>query len=365
MVYSRPTLLVNEKTARGNIEMMSAKLKSAGLKFRPHFKTHQSQEIGFWYRDYGIDSITVSSVEMARYFAICGWLDITIAFPVNLLQADEINNLAKKVNLNVIVDNLYVLELFDKLISNTINCYIKVDTGNHRAGVPADNLEEIESLIKALSKSNHLKFTGFLSHAGNTYHAENRNEIINIHNTNKNKLRALKETFKVPHRDIILSTGDTPSSYLAEDFSGLDELRPGVFVFNDLMQKQILELNNSQIALIMAVPVVSVYPARNEILVYGGAVHFSKDSIKINGHTVYGEFVRLLPDRSWFDTVSPAQGYLSSISQEHGIVSVSDKVINQIKPGDIVGIIPVHACLAVAQMKNMYNQGKLITVLST
>jgi len=365
MVYSRPTLLINEKITRNNIEFMNAKLKSKGLKFRPHFKTHQSQEVGYWYNDYGIDSITVSSVDMAEYFSKSDWQDITIAFPVNLLQADEINNLAGRINLNIILDNLYVLETLDKLITNNINCFIKVDTGNRRAGIDADNLEEIEVLIKALQNSRHLKFKGFLSHAGNTYHAESKAEILSIHEKNRNKLIKLKSIFSTPDQEIILSTGDTPSAYLADDFTGLDELRPGVFVFNDLMQKQLLGLDNSQIAAVMAVPVVSVYPERNEILIYGGAVHFSKDSIKINGHTVYGELVKLLPDGSWFENPPKPQGYLSSISQEHGIVSASEKFISQIKPGDLVGIIPAHACLAVTQMRNMYCNGNKIRTMNS
>ncbi|MEI6091495.1 MAG: alanine racemase [bacterium] len=365
MVYSRPTLLLNEKVARNNIEFMSAKLKSKGLKFRPHFKTHQSYEIAYWYSDYGVDAITVSSVDMAKFFANNGWLDIMIAFPVNLLQADEINNLAGKVNLTIILDDLYVLELLDKLVTNNLNCFIKVDTGNHRAGIPAENLEEIESLVNAFGISRHLKFKGFLSHAGQTYHAESKEEILGIHSDNKNKLLNLKQIFSNPDQEIILSTGDTPSAYLAQDFTGLDELRPGVFVFNDLMQKQLLGLNNSQIATVMAVPVVSVYPERNEMLVFGGAVHFSKESIKINGHTVYGELVKLLPDGSWFEIDSETKGYLTSISQEHGVITTNDKFINVIKPGDVVGVIPAHACLAVAQMKYLYCGGMKIVTMNS
>ncbi len=360
MVYNRPTLLVNEQVIRENIEMMSAKLRSNGLKFRPHFKTHQSLGIGRIYRDYCIDSITVSSVDMAYYFAADGWHDITIAFPVNLLQAEEINSLAGWINLSIILDNVYVLETLDKSITNKINCFIKIDTGNHRAGVSAENIAEIEKLIATVRKSDNLIFKGFLSHAGNTYHAESKEEILSIHDDNKTKLINLKKTFSSANEEIILSTGDTPSAYLAQDFSGLDELRPGVFVFNDLMQKRLLGLENSRIGLIMTVPAVSVYPDRNEILVYGGAVHFSKDSVKIDGKQVYGELVKLLPDGSWFDITAETQGYLTSISQEHGIITANKEFISTIKPGDVVGVIPAHACLTVSEMKNMYCDGKYL-----
>ena len=38
---------------------------SGKLSFRPHFKTHQSAEIGSWFRDFGVTRITVSSRESA------------------------------------------------------------------------------------------------------------------------------------------------------------------------------------------------------------------------------------------------------------------------------------------------------------
>ena len=48
---------------------MAAKARSAHVRFRPHFKTHQSLEIGRWFREFGVDAITVSSVGMAAFFA--------------------------------------------------------------------------------------------------------------------------------------------------------------------------------------------------------------------------------------------------------------------------------------------------------
>ena len=36
--------------------------------FQPHFKTHQSIEVGRWLRDLGISDITVSSMDMLTIF---------------------------------------------------------------------------------------------------------------------------------------------------------------------------------------------------------------------------------------------------------------------------------------------------------
>ena len=37
--------------------------------------------------------------------------------------------------------------------------------------------------------------------------------------------------------------------------------------------------------------------------------------------------------------------YLKSLSQEHGIVKVSEELINRIKVGSLIGILPIHSCM--------------------
>ncbi|HHE37598.1 MAG TPA: alanine racemase, partial [Candidatus Cloacimonetes bacterium] len=100
---TRPTLILDKQKCLNNIKFMVEKGKKNNLKFRPHFKTHQSSIIGNWFRDFGVKSITVSSVGMAEYFAENGWKDITIAFPFNLLEMDKINELAAKIYLHILI----------------------------------------------------------------------------------------------------------------------------------------------------------------------------------------------------------------------------------------------------------------------
>ena len=104
-MFTKPTLILNESICRLNIERMVSKANSLGLQLRPHFKTHQSKEVGSWFRDYGINRIAVSSVPMAEYFAEGGWDNITIAFPLVKSQAENIDNIARKINLQVTVSD--------------------------------------------------------------------------------------------------------------------------------------------------------------------------------------------------------------------------------------------------------------------
>jgi len=105
-------------------------------------------------------------------------------------------------------------------------------------------------------------------------------EIIDVHKKSEEQLIILKERYKAKYPDLILSIGDTPTCSVAEDFSGIDEIRPGNFVFYDLSQYQIGSCTIDQIAVAMACPIVAIHETRNEIVIYGGGVHFSKERLE-------------------------------------------------------------------------------------
>ena len=75
----KPTLIVDRAKTEEKIRWMLEKASKSKVRFRPHFKTHQSAEIGDWFRKAGCTAITVSSFDMAAYFAQHGWDNITIA----------------------------------------------------------------------------------------------------------------------------------------------------------------------------------------------------------------------------------------------------------------------------------------------
>jgi len=321
---------------------MAEKASRSGAIFRPHFKTHQSLTIGRWFREAGISKITVSSLTAAEYFANDGWHDITIAFPVNLRETGLINKLAAKLNLGLLVEHPAVARELGKQLRYPVDSYIKIDTGYHRTGLTLNEMPLICELVKAFSDSSLLRLTGLLTHAGHTYQAASLDEIRAIYKSSTEILNKIRESLGESFRNLILSYGDTPSCSIMESFRNIDEIRPGNFIFYDLMQMVSGVCHSSQIGGIMVCPVVAVHPARNQAVLYGGAIHFSKESIPADGRPVYGQLVEL-DDKGWSGPVAGA--YLVSLSQEHGILEAPEPVIRKLKPGKVVGIIPVHSCL--------------------
>jgi len=341
-MWKKPTLLVDTKKAQRNIEKMNQKALNSNVFFRPHFKTHQSAEIGEFFKEQGIDKITVSSVSMARYFAGHGWNDITIAFPVNLREIDEINELAGKIRLNLLVDSAFSTAKLKEHLQNRTGIFIELDNGYHRSGLLPEHTDEADKIAEICERADSLEFKGFLTHAGNTYDARNRNEILSIMDETAQVMKNWKERYISRFPEIIISYGDTPSCSLADDLSKFDEIRPGNFVYYDLMQYQLGACTFDDIAVAVACPVVSVYPYRKELILYGGAVHLSEAYLTDKGSKIYGYIVQLT-ENGWSDPMPGA--YVASPSQEHGIVRMETEDLDRIKPGDILGVLPVHSCL--------------------
>ncbi len=348
-----PTLLLNESICKANIAKMAERVKGWKGDFRPHFKTHQSAKIGEWLREAGVERITVSSFKMAIYFAQNGWSDITVAISATKNHATVINELSSHINLNIVLeDEESILEL-EKNLTNPVGVFIKADTGYNRTGVDADNLDLIKKLLNALKNTKKLIFIGFLTHAGHTYYARNNEQLREIVKPALEKTLALKVFLKNHFPLMQLSWGDTPSCSVYNDFDGLDEYRPGNFVFYDYAQVQIGSCELKDVAVCMASPVIAVHKDRNEVVVHAGAVHLSKDRVELSDGTIsYGKVVKL-NGLNW--DVNEELGEVKSLSQEHGIISVKEGCLSEIKPGDVIGIIPVHSCLTANLMKQYLN----------
>lgn len=356
-----PTLLLDKRKCFNNIMTLVEKTRRNRVAFRPHFKTHQSHEVGRWFKNLGVNAITVSSMKMAGYFAEDGWNDITVAFPVNVHEKDLINTLAQKITLNLLVVSPQNIEWLAREILHPVNVLIEIDNGSHRSGVLAEDHRTIDAILLEIKKFQHLRFVGFLAHAGHSYKVTGgRQEILNIHKKSIGMLLSLKEKYSTEYPNLILSPGDTPTCSVADGFDGVDEIRPGNFVFYDYMQSLIGSCSLDQIAVAMACPVVAVYPERNEVVVHGGAVHFSKDFIALDdGNYCYGKVVYLTDD-GW--STEETGMYLKALSQEHGIIHA--KKAEQLNIGDWLGILPVHSCLTADLMKSYLTlEGERITMM--
>jgi D-serine deaminase-like pyridoxal phosphate-dependent protein len=358
---AKPTILLNVDQAKRNIQRMAEKAQRQGIRFRPHFKTHQSAAIGEWFHQAGVTAITVSSLEMAQYFARHGWNDITIAFPANLRQVGVFNKLARSIHLGLLVESIETADYLANQLTAPVDMWVEIDDGTNRSGVRWDRPESILQLITVLQSHSHFRIRGLLTHAGRIYRAGSPAEIKRIYHETVQRMNIVRQFLTGQGFTLEISVGDTPGCTLCADLGPVDEIRPGNFVFYDAMQLAMGVCKPKDIAAIVACPVVAKYPEREEVVIYGGAVHFSKDTVKINEQNVFGLVAsvkrddRNQPGHLWMSVVKG--GFVTRLSQEHGVVALPRHVLNHVKVGDLLYVIPAHVCLTVSAMGEYCTMG--------
>ncbi len=294
-----PTLLLDEVRCRKNIRRMAGKAAQSGVRLRAHFKTHQSLAIGEWFREYGVSAITVSSVRMADYFSP-RWKDITIAIPFNIHEVERVNDMPGDCAINLCVMDVGTVKKLDARLQREVGVYVKIDTGYHRTGLQEDD-PELEKVLDCLESASKMSFRGFLAHAGHSYYARSKEEILAVDHEARLVMSKLKTRYADRFPDLEISLGDTPCCSVAGDFNGLSEVRPGNFVFYDLTQYTIGSCELDDIAVAMACPVIAKHADR--LIIHGGAVHFSRDSLTgDDGKPEYGRVVEARAD-GWGEPV--------------------------------------------------------------
>ncbi len=358
----KPTLILNEPVARQNLHRMASRARDANVSFRPHFKTHQSLEIGEWFRTEGVTAITVSSLDMAEYFASGGWSNILLAFPVNLRQIAALDSLAASVRLGLLVESVEVVKALAARLFHPVDIWIKIDTGTGRTGLSWQDITTAQRVIAAISTNPVLRLQGLLTHAGATYSTSSPAQAAETHRLSTARLAELRQSLSSSGAPpLLLSVGDTPGCSLLSNFAPADEIRPGNFIFYDTQQLKTGSCTWNQIAVALACPVVALHPERCEAVVYGGAIHLSKDYTEIDGLRQYG-LVCLPFEEGWNQPLKGA--YVARLSQEHGVLHLPMPDLANLRIGDLVFILPAHSCLTVQAMGAYLTlSGKKIEIL--
>lgn len=364
MKIIKPTFVVDRKKVTRNIERMRDKIgrAAAPVRFRPHFKTHQSAEVGEWFKGLGIESCTVSSVEMATYFADHGWRDITIAVLVNKLEIEKTIELLniEDMNLELLLDSRGTVRFLEQKLQKAalrhnkrVSTWVKIDVGYHRTGIPAGRKEDIHAVVKSIGECGSLEFKGLLTHAGHSYKAVSIDEIKEIYTDTAVKMEEVRDYLKKHGtQKCEISIGDTPTASVVDVIYGADELRPGNFVYYDVMQLSLGSCRAEDIAAAAACPVIGSYSGRREVVVYGGAVHNSKEFVlSPNNEKIFGLVAMPREDGPGWGPVLE-ETYVSSLSQEHGIIKTTKKHYSRMRSADFLYILPVHACLTSNLLKH-------------
>lgn len=358
-MLDEPFVVIDEQKMKTNLNRMYSKIMSSSTILAPHLKTHQCSALIPYYTKLGINEFTVSSIEMANYFADAGVKNITVAFPADIRQIDAINDLSHKIDFSIYADNSEVVRFLSAKITGKLKLWLEIDNGYNRSGIDFNAQAELSEIVELIINSNNLELIGLSVHDGLNYSQKDPISISLIHNHSKHNLMIIRDFIKNKYNiDLKISLGDTPAMSHIVDFSNIDVIRPGAFIFYDLQQWALEACTLDNIAAYLVAPVISRYEKDNELLLRAGAILLSKDSVKINENISYGMLAII--DNEYRIKRILSDSYIRQLTQEHAMVKLK-RHFSDIKIGDLVGVLPAHTCLMCACARKFYLNGQVLS----
>jgi D-serine deaminase-like pyridoxal phosphate-dependent protein len=328
-----PAVTVDLDRLEANLSAMAGRASRAGVRLRPHAKTHKTAWIAGEQIRHGAGGLTVAKLGEAETFVDAGVGDVLIAYPiVGDQKLARLRELALRARIIANLDDVAVAEGLSRIaqtLPKPLEVMVEVDCGQHRCGrLPGKPSADVAGQVARLPG---LRLLGLLTHAGHSYRAKSPEERESVA---FDEARALVETADVlAGRGVSvseLSVGSTPTAASLEAvkarFGAITEIRPGTYVFNDANQIALAVAEEDDCALRVAVTVVS-RPAPDRMVVDAGTKTMGADP------GLGGGFGRVAgqPDH-----------VIEAMTEEHAVIRVPPSAPWRI--GDRLAIIPNHAC---------------------
>jgi D-serine deaminase-like pyridoxal phosphate-dependent protein len=343
-----PALVLDVERARRNAGRMSERIRGFGARLRPHVKTHKCAEVARLQTENSDGALTVSTLAEARFFAARGFTDLTYAVPVEPGKFAPAVELARRgVRLALITDDAGIPAPLDgaaRQAGVTLDLFLKVDCGYHRCGVEPDT-KEAREIPRKISDARNLRFAGILTHAGHSYHARTRDELLALARTERDVMTGFADELRSDGVEVpTVSVGSTPTMSVVEHLDGVGEARPGNYIFYDAFQATLGSCALGDCALTVLAAVVHRDRARRKVVIDAGAIALSKDRGAAE-----------LDPASGFGRILDLEGNdlglrVNSVSQEHGVVQVEDdRLFDRLRVGERLRVLANHSCLTAAQ----------------
>ncbi len=327
---STPAAVVDLDVLERNISRMAARAREAGVRLRPHAKTHKCPDIGRLQRAAGAWGLSLAKVGEAEVFVDAGFDDIFLAYPVvgedkgrRLLALSDRARLAVGVDS---VEGARSLATPFQAAGRTLEVVLKVDVGYGRVGVPPERVVELAGPVADLPG---LRLRGVFTHAGHGYLAESRAGVDEIARLEGERLLEAASRLRdagLPVDEV--SVGSTPTAARAMRVEGVTECRPGNYVFHDASQVGLGTCGVEDCALTILATVVSV-PAPDRAVLDAGSKTLSSDPLR--------------PRAGGYGQILGRASRIEKLSEEHGVVAVVPG--ETFRVGERVRILPNHACV--------------------
>ena len=331
-----PALLIDLDGVEKNLETMQKKADASGAQLRPHIKAHKIPELAQTQVRLGAVGVTASKVSEAEVMADAGIKDIFIANQVvTPTKLKRLAALSQRVNLSVGLDSTAGAKILSDVFSaagQKMDYVIEIDSGLNRCGVaPGPPAVELFKAIKHLSG---LRFKGIFTHAGQVYGKQTLEEVMEVSKLESKAMVETSNCFKdVGVQTEVVSVGSTPTMRVWKGNAGINEIRPGNYIFLDAIQVALGVADPNACALTVLATVTS-RPAQDRAVIDAGSKVFALDKGAHGKEMLKG-----------FGIVLNKKAVLERLSEEHGVMLLDST--EELEVGDTVRIIPNHACTVI------------------
>jgi D-serine deaminase-like pyridoxal phosphate-dependent protein len=338
-----PSLLIDVDKMERNLKEMADIAADAGVRLRPHVKTHKSPALALRQLELGASGITVAKIGEAEVMADASIKDIRIAYPiVGEHKLTRLARLMERADISLSLDSVEAaqgLSDLGKRLGKRIRILLKINTGLSRVGLLPEEDMEVAASIRQLEG---VQLVGILTHEGQAMNNNSREgarkaalEAGQMMVNTAERLR--KAGFPIEE----VSVGSTATARDIAYVEGVTEIRPGTYIFNDLNEMLIGVATEDTCALTVLATVVSV-PSNDRAILDAGSKALTSDHLAPpTGRKGHG-FIKGYPEIT-----------IARLTEEHGILSLTDAK-STLKIGQQVEIIPNHICPVVNLADVMY-----------
>jgi D-serine deaminase-like pyridoxal phosphate-dependent protein len=335
-----PAVVIDLDIMERNLHRLADYAREKQIALRPHTKTHKIPEIAQKQIAAGACGVTVAKPGEARVMVEGGIPDLMIAYPLaTRAKADAAAALAHETRLCVSLDSPEALTAVAEAAGRSgsrIGVLVEIDTGFGRCGVPTP--QAAVALAREASRYPKIDFLGLMFYPGHlAKHPSEQGEMIGKVNS---VLDSFYQAFHQEHIPLpVVSGGSTPTAYRSHEFSGVTEIRPGMYLLNDGNLARLGVANLEDCALHVIVTVVSTAVPGRAIL-DGGSKTFSSDRSKT--------------DTPIFGVIREDEAaQFVSLSEEHGHVDISGSS-RAYRVGERLRVLPNHVCTTVNMHDKLY-----------
>lgn len=336
-----PALIVDLDVMEENLTRMAEYCRYHNLCLRPHTKTHKIPELARKQIESGASGITVAKLSEAEVMIAAGLEDLLIAYPiVGPTKTARLAALAERASISVSLDSAEAARGISAAVSergSKVDILVELDVGFARCGLP-DETEALK-LAQTVAALPGLNFQGLMFFPGH-FGVEPEQRTMLRAQVNELLDRCVETFARAGMPIAIVSGGSTPSRYESDQFHGVNEVRPGTYIFNDRNTVGVSAATVDECALSVLVTVVST-SVSGRAVVDGGSKTFSSDRYQAE----HGRGFGLIKE-------DPA-AEVERFSEEHGHINVSQSH-RRYRVGERLNVIPNHVCSTVNLHDEIY-----------